>query len=198
MLIEFIQYQFMKGGGQIEFEDSNTETAILSLFDYNSDGYITYAEAASTTGESLFTNKTGIYAFEEFQYFENVSLENTRTNNMYSGAFNGCTNLTKIKLNDKHTVIGNYAFRNCSSLTKIELPATVTTIRDAVFWNTTNLTTIICRATTPPTLTSSDTGIGTGKSVYVPDESLELYSTAENWNTLYEQGIIKPLSEYTE
>ncbi len=52
-------------------------------------------------------------------------------------AFNGCTNLTSIKLENGLDTIGNYAFANCINLetVDVEVTALITTIGDHAFYN---------------------------------------------------------------
>ena len=95
-------------------------------------------------------------------------------------AFSGCTNLTCIIIPDGVTSIGNAAFQNCSSLTSITIPDSVTEIVDA-FNGCSNLKTMAIKATTPPALGSG--AIPSAISViYVPDDSVNSYKSADGWN----------------
>ena len=50
-----------------------------------------------------------------------------------SGAFNGCTNISKIEIPDSAKYIGYRAFYGCSSLSSINIPANVTYIGESAF-----------------------------------------------------------------
>ena len=74
--------------GNITFEDPAVKAFCVANWDTNSDGELSYAEAAAvTTIGSFFYNK--ITSFNEFQYFTGVtSIENY--------AFYGCSSLVSI------------------------------------------------------------------------------------------------------
>lgn len=92
---------------------------------------------------------------------------------------------------------GRYGvFSECVNLVFAELPSTLTSIGDYAFWNCSALETLICRATTPPTMSGSNTFVGTTCNIYVPDDSVNAYKEATGWASLASR--IKPLSEYTE
>ena len=57
-------------------------------------------------------------------------------------AFNNCTSLTDINIPSTVTSLGGYAFRGCISLTNITIPGSITRIGDNAFYECSNLTTI--------------------------------------------------------
>ena len=59
-----------------------------------------------------------------------------------TGAFDGCSGLTEVKLPSTVITIGNGAFNQCRKLTKVNLPSTVTTIGNGAFSSCTDLTSI--------------------------------------------------------
>lgn len=76
------------------------------------------------------------------------------------------------------------------------LPETLTYIGNRTFYQDTSLQTIICNAVIPPQL--HNTAFNSTNStfiIYVPDESVEAYKTATNWNAYADR--IKGISEYT-
>jgi hypothetical protein len=98
-------------------------------------------------------------------------------------AFSQCEGLKNITIPDSVTSIGNGAFQNCSGLTSIDIPSSVTSIGNQAFLSCTSLTSITIKATTPPTLTSTNVFINTNNCpIYVPD--VEAYSQATNWSSL--------------
>lgn len=94
-------------------------------------------------------------------------------------AFWECTNLTSVEFEEGITVIGSDAFRNCTGLTSVTIPASVT-IFDA-FTGCSSLTDITFLSETPPELGQYSLDGTNDCPIYVPDESVDAYKTANNW-----------------
>lgn len=89
--------------------------------------------------------------------------------------------------------IGDRCFRHCSSLEVLDIPSGVTTIGRAAIYGLNNV--IICRPIDPPSLGS---GNNNGSAlIYVPDDSVNSYKAATNWNASQIANRIRPLSQYT-
>ena len=88
----------------ITFADANVKSVCVSQWDTNSDGELSYAEAAAVAslGE-VFRNNTSILSFEELQYFVGLT-------SIGGYAFSGCSGLTSIEIPNSVTLIGDYAF----------------------------------------------------------------------------------------
>ena len=99
-------------------------------------------------------------------------------------AFGYCDNLTSVTIPDSVTTIGNYAFTYCDNLTSVTIGNSVTTIGTSTFNGCKSLTSAYCKATTPPSL--GDTSVfdsnGSGRTIYVPTESVDAYKSATNWS----------------
>lgn len=97
----------------------------------------------------------------------------------YDGIFSYCSHLVLVDIGENCTAIGDKSFGRFVGTQGIDI-------------------TLIVRASTPPTLGGSLTGINSANigSIFVPDASVEAYKQATNWS-LY-ADVIKPLSEYTE
>ena len=98
-------------------------------------------------------------------------------------AFNDCTSLTEVTIPSSVTRIAMYAFDGCSGLIEVTIGNSVTSIGNGAFRDCSKLTTIYSLNTTPPTLYSSnffDEQYVT-VNVYVPEEALEAYQTADYW-----------------
>lgn len=96
-------------------------------------------------------------------------------------AFKNCSSLTSVTIPNSVTDIRGNVFYNCSSLTYLTIPYRVTNIGYCVFYNCSSLKTITCEAATPPTLGSAN-NLSTVIAIYVPEESIEAYKTANNWS----------------
>jgi hypothetical protein len=143
----------------IVFEDPAVKAVCVANWDTNSDGELSYPEAAEVTSlGGVFQGNAGITSFDELQYFtsvtviqvsafsgcsglESVTLPDALTT-IGSNAFRDCSSLESITLPDALTTIGSNAFRDCSSLESVTLPNSLTTILDYAFSDCSSLTTI--------------------------------------------------------
>lgn len=127
----------------IVFADADVKADIVAAFDTDKDGELSYAEAAAVSFKALsaftWTDKLTVDTFDELQYFTGL-VTTTKRSDVPGGydirlpaIFEGCTNLTSVKLPRNLSTIAEKAFMNCSSLTSIELP----NLR-AIFGNTFN------------------------------------------------------------
>ena len=103
--------------------------------------------------------------------------------------------LGKIEVMTSTSIYGQFAV--CSALKYVKLPETLKQMGSNIFRFDNNLETVQINAITPPTIVSNTfDGTPATMSIYVPDQSLEAYRTAENWSAYADR--IKPLSEYKE
>jgi hypothetical protein len=134
----------------IDFADIKLKAALVTRFDTNKDGEISYREAAAVSSiEGVFEGDTSFKSFDEFQFFSGV----TRVpNNMFEAwaqmesivlpgsivtigesAFNNCLSLRKIEIPDGVLNIGQRAFSSCAQLKKIIIPQSVNSIGNYIF-----------------------------------------------------------------
>ena len=147
----------------ITFADSKVKEKLVAAFDANSDGEISYEEAAAVTSSADLKAAFGAIktykSFDEFQFFTGIT---SVPDNMFeewvlltsvilpdnivyvgSNAFKGCVKLASpITIPESVTFIGNYAFYGCTGLTSITIPDGVTSIGDSAFQNCTGLTSV--------------------------------------------------------
>lgn len=69
-------------------------------------------------------------------------------------------------------------FYGCPNLTLAILPATLTALGKSSFGGNPNLTTVVCKATTPPTMTTLVFNGSDNATIYVPDTALDAYLSA--------------------
>lgn len=110
----------------IVFADNNVKAVLVSVFDSDGDGELSYREAASVNSiDSLFLDAVSITSFDELQYFTGLSSIGHRT-------FSGCNNLTSVVLPNQITEIGPSAFFR-TAFRSIVIPESVTTIGTSAF-----------------------------------------------------------------
>lgn len=74
------------------------------------------------------------------------------------------------------------AFYGCRELKTVTIPASVDFIGDAAFGGCQNLRRLYCMAVTPPELGERALTISRYGSIYVPDEAVEAYKSADGWS----------------
>ena len=131
-------------------------------------------------------NKSAITSFDELQYFIGLSVIGDNT-------FSGCSGLTSIVLPKFITRIGSSAFNGCSGLTGgLTIPKSVMRIDYNAFYGCCNIDEIIMLNKVPPTLgTNVFCTTNPNFVIYVPNESLNDYKTANNWRNY--EPYIKPM-----
>lgn len=163
----------------IEFKDPVLRQVALDCWDFDSDGEITYAEAARVEdfGYFSFWNKQ-FTNLEDLQYFTNGAY-------IQSASFADNTKLQSVKLPESLTHIYYNSFTNCKLLKSIELPSPISHIGSSCFSGCTGLTSVTVLNPDPASIELQD---GVFKNVklanvtlYVPFGSKELYAAAPVW-----------------
>ena len=144
----------------IDFASSNAKSLCVAKWDTNSDGELSYAEAAAVTSlGNVFTEKESNFSFNELRYFTGLTSISSRAfsgcNNLTSitipnsvtsldeSAFWGCYKLTSVNIPNSVTSIGYGAFACCIGLTSVTIPNSVTTIGSNAFYLCSKLTTVV-------------------------------------------------------
>lgn len=106
-----------------------------------------------------------------------------------NGAFNNCRGLVSVNIPQGITTIEEAVFVSCRSLTTITIPSSVTNIKKSAFADCA-ISNFVVEAATPPT-GGINCGINPANcTLYVPDESLEVYSNTLWWEDfLYIRAI---------
>ena len=135
--------EIIEVGAFIAFADANVKAICIAHWDTNSDGELSYDEAAAVTDlGSVFYNNTEITSFNELQYFTGLT-------GIGSSAFYNCRGLTSVTIPNSVTSIGDDAFQGCYHLTSIIIPNSVTNIGERAFSGCTRLTSINVDANNP-------------------------------------------------
>lgn len=180
----------------IVFEDATVKGIVVTAFDTNSDGELSYAEAAAVTtwpSPSPFRDATAAGTkFNELQYFTGLSQFSWAA--FRSSSIESVTlpkNLAKISdtmfqqsqivsvvVPSGVTEIEQCAFNYCPKLATVVLPATVTKIGHWAFRNCYAITSFKLLATVPPARADNTEFLNTSHKIYVPVASVEAYKTA--------------------
>lgn len=195
-----LQWSYDNG---VTWVDSNplktTEGTLIESFsrDCGYDG-CKYAATVYLSG-----NNEAQYPSTEVEYY-NGEFNRYTTNQGWW--YNNSSAITSVTLNECVTSIGDNTFKamdgyhNYTKLAYVDLPATVTSIGLEAFktknLGVCNLKTVIIRTTTPPSMSAAYEYFSTdgGLKIYVPDEAVDTYKTAEGWRTRYADRIY-PISE---
>lgn len=201
---------FIEGGGSgsnnIVFADPLAKYACVEKYDTDSDGEVSYAEAAAVEDlDGLFTNWKAVTSFEEIKYFINakhlgsafeecsqiksITLPNNITDLGAGQTFYRCSSLKSVVLPSGIKKIPNECFYECSNLQSIDIPSSVTRIGSGAFFR--------CRSLTEVTI---HPGVAIDNSLFyectslekviLPPELTELpYNLFYGCNSLYDFSI---------
>ena len=147
----------------IDFADIEIKAALLTHFDSNNDGELSYREAAAVSSiAGVFGNDVSFKSFDEFQFFSGVTII---PNNM----FESWSQLKSIKLPDGILSIGDSAFRLCLSLEEISIPNKVKTIGEKAFQSCVRLKTVIIPQSVTGLAGYTFSGCSALESITLPD-----------------------------
>ena len=178
------------------------------------DKYYTPDFPVETIGPSAFTHAAhlqtiaipdGVTTIRDAAFYNCTSLQKVSfpesVTKIETSVFYQCASLESIILPPNITEVATALFFQCTSLRSVTIPAAVTNIGLTPFLECNKLTEITCLATTPPTLhmmaflQMAQADI----TLYVPEESVELYKAAPGWKNFNVQAItgtgIVPMSD---
>lgn len=137
-------------------------------------------QGISKIGESAFR---GCSSLKSFDVPSSVKL-------IDSNALLRCNSLTNINFGDGITTIGDNALAYCSALTEVIIPSNILSIGYGTFAHCKSLKSIYLKSTLPPKISPNTfQDIDPNAKIYVPNEALNNYKTAEYWIS-YAQNII--------
>ena len=146
--------------------------------------------SVTSIGDSAFSGCTGLTSLTIGNSVESIGY----------AAFAGCEGLTSLTIPNSVTSIGDHAFYGCAGLTSLTIGNNVDTIKVAAFADCIGLSMMMVKASTPPTLTDSNvfTGVTTSIPVYVPNDSLSAYQSADVWSnfTNYQPMVDASITGY--
>ena len=152
------------------------------------DSVTSIGEAAFYSCESLTSitipdsvTSIGYVAFRFCTSLTSVTIPDSVTS-IGEAAFYHCESLTSVTIPDSVTSIEQHTFCYCSSLTSVTIGNGVTEIGWSAFVNCSSLIEVYCKPTAPPTVASNMlSGSSSSLKIYVPQESVEAYKSAQYW-----------------
>ena len=173
----------------IRFEDPEVKRICIENWDKDGDGELSMEEAAAVSSiGTKFRNNSNITNLNDFQHFYNVRRLNE--------TFAYCTGLVDVRFWEGVEELGDNCIGYCQSVRLIDFPSTIKSLGQMFlrYPIDKNKGIVICRAATPPALSSYNSRIR-AVALYVPDDSLELYRSDNNMTRFFSANI-RPLSEY--
>ena len=111
---------------------------------------------------------------------QTVSIPGTCTVGTF--AFSNCPDLVEVVFCEGVTTCLSNTFRYCTSLKYVTLPTTMTSIGLNAFRGCTALERVVCKASTPPTTTGTQTFSAKGQAdLFVPIGTVSAYQSADIW-----------------
>ena len=97
-----------------------------------------------------------------------------------------CQSLSSVVIPESVITIGEGAFKDCRNLNSVTIGDNVRCIEDYAFYLCGGLTSVYCKPTVPPLCGTVDYCAAfacnaSGRKIYVPMESVEVYKSAEGW-----------------
>lgn len=141
----------------------------------------------------------GAYAFDSCISLISIALPDG-IQIIENSTFSYCISLTRITIPNSVESIGSEAFLDCNLLIYIYIPDSVTSIHSYAFDNCYNILECVMDPAVPPEIPSVEDGglfpeITNDCIIYVPENSLEAYKTAEVWSNY--AAYMQPFSEYS-
>lgn len=144
------------------------------------------------------------YAFDSCE--ELLSVKMPGVTKIGNWSFRNCYKLENMEFPENLKSIGNYCFDKNLAQTVVDLPASVTNLGGFIWEGNPQITTFVCRAVTPPAVikgsldgeeiyTLFDDNDYSGRKLYVPEESINLYKAAYGWYQFKQE--IYPLSDFS-
>jgi len=183
-----------KGLTSLSLPGTLTEIGQQAFRDCTSLTSVDMSNSVSTMGDGVFSGCTSL---KLVTWPGNVS-------NIPADTFYGCKGLEAFAIPNTVKKIGANAFYNCTGIKSLTIPSSVNNIGDNAFFNCTSLTSLTSlNLNTANIILGSNVfyGVPTHKNqlielckLFVPDESISLYSLANQWQSFTN---ILPISTLT-
>lgn len=167
-------------------------TGDMDDFSFNTVPWYANRDRIKTVKIGYEVTSIGEWAFYSCIGLSTIDIPNSVTK-IGAFAFDYCMGLSgTLDIPASVTSIGRFAFYGCSGITSLSLPSSITSIANGAFSECYGLTSITCKATEIPTTDAgafADTQLS-NITLYVPEASVEAYSTTAPWSSC---GTIKAI-----
>ncbi len=138
----------------------------------------------------------GSHCYYNCKLLSSIDLSETSITSLSDYSLAWDVSLQRVLLPPTLLTINSYALYGCAGLQLLELPASVAEIGAGALGNCSRLTTLTVCALSPPSITAATFNYTpiSNISLYVPAESVALYSNAAVWGSF---GQILPIEEET-
>lgn len=156
------------------------------MYDYSlsSPQWTPYESSINTVVIDEGVTRIGACAFNYYTSLQNVTISNTVTS-IGKGSFAN-TSISSIDIPNSVKEIGNASFQSCEYLTSVTIGNSVTSISNYAFSGCNAIRSFTCKAVYPPVCYSfCFNGVNKSIPLYVPKESVDSYSKAEEWKEFY-------------
>ena len=215
--ISYDMFYQAKSLNEINIDPANTayrsEDGVVYTADMDTLIFYPISKTSKTYTANAAVKVIGQAAFSNAEHLETLTLPEGLTT-IEDAAFTSCESLKEVNLPESVTKIGMAAFTfcrkleslvfpphvteitmgffiGCTALRSVTIPAELTTIGKTVFTACPSLTEITCLCTTPPAVDlTTFLSVKTNTiSLYVPDESVDLYKATPIWMGFNVKGI---------
>lgn len=163
-----------------------TVTGTGDMYDYSlsSPQWQPYESSINTVVIAEGVTRIGAFAFNYYTSIQNVTISNTVTS-IGKCAFAN-TSISSIDIPNSVREIGNGSFQSCEYLTSVVIGNSITSISNYAFSSCNAIRSFTCKAVYPPVCYSfCFNGVNKAIPLYVPAESINLYSQAEEWKEFF-------------
>lgn len=156
------------------------------MYDYtmSSPSWDAYSSSINSVVVEDGVTRIGAFAFNYYTSLQNVTISNC-VKSIGKCAFAN-TSISSIEIPNSVTEIGNASFQSCDQLISVVIGYSVTSISNYAFSGCSAIRSFTCKASYPPVCYSfCFNGVNKAIPLYVPAESIDFYSKAEEWKEFY-------------
>ena len=189
-------YGFMQNGIYYNITNMSTpqvEVTKGSTYGNNYSGDLIIPSSVTYDGVTYEVTAIGSNAFQSCHDLTSVSIP-TSVTTIKESAFYYCTSLTEVEIPESVTMIEDWNFYKSDALTKVTLPSTLYYLGSQCFGVCPNLNKVVCKATTPPALSTGCFSPTTGAVLYVPESAVSDYQADTEWSSRF--STIEAIRDY--